>query len=100
MCKEKDQTLSIHKNISGRGSLLVLDHVPAGKGRPRVLLVENIAYADALERGKHSVAVKWIPHSIMSSQEIRNADCSMACPGQETCPSPCLCYSEQCYSAS
>lgn len=100
MCKQKNQTAQEHTQASGLGTMLVLDEEPASDQKPSVRLVENITYNDFLKRTEKSLAYKWIPHSHMSGQQVKDADCPMRCPGVTTCPSPCLCYAEQCYPGS
>jgi hypothetical protein len=96
----KDQTPKEYAGVGEVGTLLVLDEIAEAHQEPQVRLIPHVTYGQAQARACNAVAFKWLPASVMSKTEIADADCSMRCPGVTTCPSPCLCYAEQCYNGS
>ncbi|WP_138110407.1 hypothetical protein [Burkholderia humptydooensis] len=91
MCNQKNKTRAEHQAVRGTGTLLVLDVRPEPGARAVFRLSGGLTYAEALDLTRDAVTFKWIPHSLMSTDAVAQADCSMACPGTATCPDPCAC---------
>lgn len=87
----------INENIdtaSGTGVFLTGD--PDSLPSPyKKVFVENIKYAECLQRGVYCFAFKWIPHAELSYEQLKLIDCTnKKCSDDNphgTCNGSCLC---------
>lgn len=98
----RDQTHADHTAIGGLGSVKIVLARSKMPDRPKVHLVHDVDYSEAQALTTNAASFKWIPHSVMSADSIKNSlsPCSASdCLGSDdaTCPSGCGCLQGQCY---
>jgi hypothetical protein len=95
-----DQTKEEHKRLDGLGTALFFQTKPVSFPQ-KTSVAKEITYQQAQDRFADAYGFKWVPHSVMTYEQMKQAAGSCdgkACAAGRGCPGSCYCAGDVCNS--